>query len=335
MIKTQTSNQYIMRHSFILAALKGENSFWRYLGGIIITLLAAMIIGAIPATVAFAYSDNPKAAFEMDFVNAGISPAWGLTLMLFPFVFGLVGVWFSVKYLHERPFYSLVNYESKINWKKVGVGAGLWLGLMIIFECISYFQNPANYEWTFNAAQFFPVLVVTLVLVPLQTSFEEFLFRGYLMQGIGSAFRFPIIALLITSIVFGAMHFMNPEIGEYGEWLIWSYVQIGIVLGLVTLMDEGLELALGVHAMNNIYAAIFVTFPSSALATPALITMKEFDAETMFIFSTIGEILFVVICAWLYKWNDWNKLFKKVILKKKEETENVVLGDEVLDDLGI
>lgn len=324
-----------MQHSFILAGLKGENSIWRYLGGIIITLLAAMIVGAIPATVAFAYSKDPEAAFNMDFAAAGISPAWGLALMLFPFVFGLVGLWFAVKYLHERPFYSLVNYESKIDWKKVGVGAGIWLVLMVIFEIVSYSQHPDIYEWTFNASQFFPVLFVTLLLVPLQTSFEEFLFRGYLMQGIGTAFRYPIIALIITSALFGGMHFMNPEIEEYGQWLIWSYVQIGVMLGLVTLLDEGLELALGVHAINNIYALIFVTFPSSALATPAMFTMKEFDAEAMYIYGTIGEILFVLICAWLYKWTNWGKLFRKVVLKKQEKPEDVVLGDKVLDDLGI
>lgn len=325
-----------MQHSFIRAAFTGQNSFWRYLGGLIIIFLAAMIVGAIPATVVFAYSKDPAAAFEMDFVSAGISPAWGLALMLFPFAFGLFANWFVIRYLHERPFYSMVSYENRMDWRKVGVGAGLWLLLLVVFELVTYFQHPDNYEWTFNAAQFFPVLVVTLLLVPLQTSFEEFLFRGYLMQGIGIAFRYPIIALLITSIVFGAMHFMNPEIGEYGTWLIWSYVQIGIMLGLVTLMDEGLELALGVHAMNNIYAAIFVTFPSSALATPAMFTMKEFDSEMMFIYGTIGEILFILICAWWYRWTDWGKLFRRIILKKNENNrENIVLGDDILDDLGL
>jgi len=326
----------MQQHSFIKAALQGDNSFWAYLGSIAIVLTCTIGLGGIPFAVLAAYSDDPNAAFAMDFATAGISPALGFALMLLIFTFGLLGLWLGVKLLHRRSFYSLVNNNNWINWKKVWTGAGIWFALLVIVEIINYILYPEIYQWTFNAAQFFPILIVTLIFIPLQSSFEEFLFRGYLMQGIGTAFRYPIIALLITSIVFGAMHLGNPEISKYGTWLIWSYVQIGLMLGIVTLMDEGLELALGVHAMNNIYASIFVTFPSSALAMPTMITMTEFNAELVYIYSTISEILFIIICVWLYKWSDWSKLFKKIVLKKVVQNENsILLGDKDLDDLGL
>lgn len=308
-----------MEHSFIKAALVGSNPFWKYLIGLFCIAFFAMLVGAIPAFIVFGYSDNPSAAAEMNFEAAGIAPALGLTVVLMPFVFGLFAVGFVTKVIHERPLITLITANKRINWKKVGVGALIWLILLVVFELESYRVNPDNYVWTFEAAKFFPVLIVTLLLIPLQTSFEEILFRGYLMQGLGIGFRYPIIALVFTSAIFGALHLGNPEISEYGTWLIWSYIQIGLLFGLVTLLDEGLELALGVHAMNNIYASVVVTFPSSALAMPALFTMQKMDAEMMYIYSTIAEILFILICAFIYKWKNWRKLIQPISVLKPEK----------------
>ncbi|MGB0984089.1 MAG: lysostaphin resistance A-like protein [Saprospiraceae bacterium] len=322
-----------MVHSFIKAALVGSNSFGKYLLGIICIGFTAMIIGGIPAFIVFGYSDNPEAATEMNFEAAGISPALGLTLMLMPFVFGLLAALFTVKWIHERPWRTLITPNKHINWKKVGVGALIWLILLTAFELEAYRANPDNYVWTFEAAQFFPVLIVTLLLIPLQTTFEEVLFRGYFMQGLGIGLRYPIIALVFTSVVFGALHLGNPEISEYGTWLIWSYIQIGLMFGLVTLLDEGLELALGVHAMNNIYASVIVTFPGSALEMPALFTMQEMDAEMMYLYSTIAEILFILICAYIYKWGNWRKLFQQVsTLKSKTTAESVIESENWLEE---
>jgi membrane protease YdiL (CAAX protease family) len=315
-----------MEHSFIKAALVGSNQFWKYLIGLICIAFFAMIIGAIPAFIVFGYSDNPSAAAEMDFEAAGISHALGLALFLLPFVFGLFAVGFTTKLIHERPLVSLITANKRINWKKVSVGALIWLVLLVVFELESYRINPDNYVWTFEAAKFFPVLIVTLLLIPLQTTFEEVLFRGYLLQGLGIGFRYPIIALIFTSVTFGALHLGNPEISKYGTWLIWSYVQMGLLFGLMTLLDEGLELALGVHAMNNIYASLVITFPGSALEMPALFTIQELDVEMMYIYSTIAEILFILICAFLYKWRNWKKLIQPISLLKPEKV--AVEGDE-------
>lgn len=299
-----------------------------------------MVIGGIPALIVFEMSDNPSAAAEMDFKTAGINETLGFSLFLFPFVVGLLGIWIALKSIHKRTFISSINPKNKIDWKKVFVGAGIWFGLTMIFEGYNYYTTPELYEWTFDLSRFLPMLIIALIFIPLQTSFEEIVFRGYLMQGLGIAFRYPIIPLLLTSAVFGAMHLANPEIAEYGTWIIWTYVGIGLMLGLVTLMDEGLELALGVHAMNNLYACLFVTFPSSALSTPAMFTMKEFDAVQMSIFGTIAQVAFVIICAIIYKWDNFGKLFSKVVLRhpkdEKPETEGiadfVLRENNILDD---
>jgi membrane protease YdiL (CAAX protease family) len=55
------------------------------------------------------------------------------------------------------------------------------------------------------------------------------------------------------------MHFGNPEIDKLGPLLMVSYVSMGFFFGIITLMDEGLELALGYHAGNNLLISLLVT----------------------------------------------------------------------------
>ena len=82
------------------------------------------------------------------------------------------------------------------------------------------------------------------------------------------------------------------------------------------------------------YACLFVTFPSSALSTPAMFTMKEFDAVQMSILGTIAQVAFVIICAFIYKWDNFGKLFSKIDLTKKEdESADLILNEknDILD----
>jgi uncharacterized protein len=307
-----------MINSYINAALQGKNEFWRYFVGLFLIVLFSMIIGAIPAGIVFEMSNDPDAAIEMDFETAGISPSVGLAVLLLPFAVGWIGVWIAVQAVHGRPLLSAIHPTNQINWKKVWVGAGIWLGLTLVLEGYNYLSAPNIYEWTFDAERFMPILVISLLLIPLQTSFEEIVFRGYLMQGLGILFRYPIVSLVLTSLLFGSLHFANPEMEEYGSWMIWTYILMGLMLGLVTLMDEGLELALGVHAANNLYASLFVTFPGSVLETPAMITMREFNAVQMSILATIAQVVFVIICAVIYKWDNFGKLFSRIVLRHPE-----------------
>ena len=51
-----------------------------------------------------------------------------------------------------------------------------------------------------------------------------------------------------------------------------DYFIIGLTLGLMSLLDDGIETAMGVHAANNIFDSLFITSKNSALQTPALLT---------------------------------------------------------------
>ena len=112
------------------------------------------------------------------------------------------------------------------------------------------------------------------------------------------------------------MHIANPEIDKLGYLLLVHYVGTGFLLGIMTLMDEGLELALGFHAANNLIGALLLTADWTAFQTHSIlkdISEPEMSsAEVFFPIFIIYPILLLVF-AKKYKWTHWkNKLFGPV-----------------------
>ena len=77
------------------------------------------------------------------------------------------------------------------------------------------------------------------------------------MQGIGIASRNKWIPLLLTSFIFGSLHFFNSEVDKIGNIAMVYYIGTGFFLGIITLMDEGMELSLGFHAGTNLIIVLY------------------------------------------------------------------------------
>lgn len=305
---------------YIEQAYKSLHEGWRYVVGfLIIFILGWQLIGVIPLIgVGFLKAESLKAFLESGLENfmplfEGESNLY-LALMLFTFVGGLIALVPVVKYLHRQKFKSLVTARKKVDWGRVFFAFGVWGVFSIVTTLIGFYLAPEDLQWNFNLVPFLGLLAVTLLLMPLQTSFEEFLFRGYLMQGIGVAAGNKAVPLIITSLVFGLMHALNPEIEKLGYSVLSVYIGLGFFLGIITLMDDGMELALGFHASNNMIIALLVTSDWTALQTNSVFR----DVSDP---SAIGQIvpIFIIlpiltfIFAKKYKWSGWKeKLFGKV-----------------------
>ena len=265
-------------------------------------------------------------ASNVNFADIGLDANSGFILLLLSFVGGLMALWLAVVVIHKRSLKSLITPYQNVRWSRVGFGFGVWFLMIAILELISYFVSPETYIFQFNWKTWLPLVAIALLIMPMQTSFEEILFRGYLMQGLGLATNSRLIALVITSIGFGAMHLANPEIKEFGLMLMMPYyIGMGLFLGILTLMDDSLELALGIHAANNIFGATFVTFTGSALQTDAVFRVTEVNTTFMIPVFYVLASGFIYLCARRYGWNDWSKIYGPVRSRwKNEKSENQI-----------
>ena len=174
-----------------------------------------------------------------------------------------------------------------------------------------------------KSEKFFIFLILAIILVPMQTSFEEYLFRAHMMQGIGLATNSRLIPLIFTSVLFGLMHIANPEVGKIGYIIMVYYIGTGFFLGIMTLMDEGLELALGFHAANNLVGALLLTADWTAFQTNSIFKdLSEpsagFDVLTP-VFVIFPILLFIF--SKVYNWKNWKeKLTGKLIVTNEIDT---------------
>lgn len=318
---------------YIQQAFKSLHEWWRYLVGFIIIFLASQI-GTIPLVLAVVFKvltegGDINAIQDQSVLLTTLDSNLTLFLMLLSFAVGLLAVYLVAKFLHKQPFIQLTTSRKKMDWGRVFFGFGLIAITTIIITVIDFYNNPEGYVVQFELIPFLILALIAIVMVPLQTSFEEYLFRGYLMQGIGVLAKNKWLPLIITSVIFGGLHFANPEVGKMGNVIMIFYIGTGFFLGIMTLMDEGMELALGFHAGNNLIAALLVTADWTVFTTHSVLKDISEPSAGFDVLAPVFIIypLFLLIMAWRYKWTDWGgKLFGKV------EVPNTMEFEEVRDD---
>jgi hypothetical protein len=133
------------------------------------------------------------------------------------------------------------------------------------------------------------------------------------MQGFAALVKNRWFPLIMTSLLFGLMHAFNPEVKEFGFFtMIPQYVAFGLIFGIITILDDGIEAAMGAHTANNIFLCIMVTSESSALQTPALYQQYNIHPWMEFSALCITGIVFISILKVIFRWDNFSLLFGKI-----------------------
>ncbi|WP_158838540.1 CPBP family intramembrane glutamic endopeptidase [Polaribacter sp. L3A8] len=313
--------------NYIQQAYKGNNEWFHWVLTIILVFVGWQVIGVLPLmAVAVMHSKNMTEftnAAQDNFMSLGINNNLFLFFMILMFFFGLVSLIIGVKYIHKRTVTSLVTSRKKIDWKRFWFGFILWGVISSVVIMLGVFLSPEDYVWNFKPVPFFTLLAVSFLFLPFQTSFEELLFRGYFMQGLGILAKNRWFPLIFTSVCFGLLHGANPEVEKLGYISMVFYIGTGFFYGITTLMDEGTELSLGLHAINNIVAAFFVTTDWTVFQTDALYvdTSEPSVGWEMFFPVLVLYPLILFIFSKKYGWKNWKekltgKIYKPVNLKE-------------------
>ncbi len=313
---------------FLEQGNEGRNDIGRWIAMIIVAVIISQFIGAIPLqiTIFLKMAENPELQPNpdnpLDLAAYDISPISGFALMIIPFVFGLVALLVLMKPIHERGMLSVLTSHPTFRWKRFFWGAKIWFLLLVIYAIFAIITGFQKVELQFNPILLLQLTLISLLLIPLQAGFEEVFFRGYLMQGFSRILKYKWLTLAVTSLIFGGLHFFNPEVKESGAWItLPQYIWFGIVFGICTIMDEGVELAWGVHAINNIFLSIFFTQDSSALQTPALYRITAFNPLFDLFIIIIISAFFIYIARKKLNWPEWNILLSKIETTSGSEEE--------------
>lgn len=299
---------------FINQALVYKNPFWMYLLGSFVIIIF-VIIGQLPITFFISNESILAAGGDPMAALRSLDKNLQLILLLIPFLVGFLGLFLVVKKIHNRSLTSISTSRKSLDWNRIIYAFSVWSLVSVLLIFGDYFFNPDSYEWNFNLKSFILLLVISILLMPIQTSLEEYIFRGYLMQGFSSFSNSRWVALFTTSIVFGSLHFSNPEVQKLGLGVMAYYIGTGLFLGILTLMDEGIELALGFHASNNIMTALFVTSSWTVFQTESIlidISEPTLGGETFFSLFILYPG-FIFLMSRKFDWSGWKiKLISKL-----------------------
>ena len=284
-----------------------NNSFIDYLKGSLIFIFFHFL-GQIPLSLyLISKSSNIEVYRDQNELLSSLPSNTTLFLILLPFAVTAPFIYIVVIKLHRQSFKSLVSIRNKVDFNRILFSFLLWGGISTLMISLDYCMSPEDYEWNFKPIPFLVLLLISIVLIPIQTTVEELIFRGYLIQGFGLLFKNRLLPLLVTSVIFGLLHIWNPEIEKLGINLLWYYIGTGVFLGIITLMDEGVELALGFHAANNLVTALLVTASWTAFQTESLLidnAEPSLGKELIITLAVIYPTL-AFIYGKKYKWKNW------------------------------
>ena len=303
---------------FIQKAYRGTNELHWYILTIILVVVAMMfaqVFSLLPVGLIYDHGLMEVLSMMEDrsLPDSNIDLNVFLAFLLLSFALTLWALRGCIIRFHKKKIVDVTTGREKWDWNRIRFGFFSWAAISILLQIVSYIVEPNDYIMQFDVKKFIPLVVISFILFPFQTTFEEILTRGYLMQGLAVGLGNRWMPWIITSFSFGLLHMANPEVQKYGwEIMLINYGTTGLLLGALTLMDDGLELAIGMHAANNIFAALFVTFEDSALQTYAIFSLKELDIYSATLSGLVISALFFFICKWKYGWSDWSKLYAKV-----------------------
>lgn len=285
---TQDHVQKVLEDSpFLSLSNQGKNEWYRYLLTVLIVLIFWQVIGGIPyiAIYALGKTSNQLAAF---------------LALNFTFIALLFGLWLCIRGIHHRSFITLITHRKAIRWNQIFLAAAVWLGLVMAITLIDAWMHPGSYVLTFEWQKWIPFSLVALLFTSIQTSAEEILFRGYFLQGVGRLVKNTWALSIISGVIFAIPHFLNPEMEINFLLLALFYFSFGFFLGWITLRSQSLELALGVHAANNLFTVIIANYQGSALPSPSIFTASVLDPVFSLVSFLAGAVVFILIIRLLF-----------------------------------
>ena len=151
-------------------------------------------------------------------------------------------------------------------------------GLIGCASVVLGFLVIINIDWSQVAVAPFRVshLLGSFFMILCAAFLEELFFRGYMFRKLLEKFSL-ITSLLISSVIFGALHHMND-----GATILstTNVILVGFVMGLMFLKTQNIWLVTGFHAIWN-YVQAILGFNVSGNECPSILTL-HFESENFF-----------------------------------------------------
>ncbi len=252
-------------------------SFFLLLTALVSQLVVAVAWGVTSRSAG--YPDYARSAFAFERpsgmvgANLGIATLIPISFLLMVMVHRVSPQWLSSVQARIRWWYLLACLGIAV----VSLNAVLALST-VVDGPISFSMQPG----------FWGFLVVIVLTSPIQAAAEEYFFRGYLMQAMGSLVAQPWFGVVVSSVIFALFH------GTQNLPLFIDRLAFGLLAALLVWRTGGLEAGIAAHVVNNVFAYVIAGLTTSIANVKAIQSIGWVDAA----FDVGGFAVFALL-AWL------------------------------------
>lgn len=289
--------------NYLQQAYKGRTTWWRWL--IILLVFLHPYVRKLVAT----YLIAPLSLILPNSKNIALGLNFAVYIVLLAFFIVLF------KLLHKRDFFTLISVRKKFDWIRFTLSFSSW-GLVTIFMMtVPVFFDYGNFTWNFKLIPFIELLIVCLIIMPFDILFKEVLYRGYLLQYVTFLFKKPWLSLLIITLVYAfIMHIANEKLFTLvGGGIIVYYLLINFLLGAIIILDDGIEVVIGMKMANNLIYILFTTSKVYDVQRDSVLVSESGGSVINIVYlSLLFYPLYFLFLKRVYKWNNWKeKIFGK------------------------
>jgi membrane protease YdiL (CAAX protease family) len=273
--------------------------WWRPVLGLVLLgvgFILVLPLLTLPILIVGVLIQGGKEDFLDQFLQAGtlekLTPA-GLLYLNVTLASLILLTWGLVRFLHNlRPRW-LASVMPKLRWKFLFACLGLALVALIAQIAVSVVvpagdsteplkANPVN-------GTTIAMLLIVLLTTPLQSAGEEYAFRGYMLQALGSLFRRRWVTLLVTATLFAVAHgLQNPP-------LFFDRFAFGFIAAWLVIRTGGLEAGIALHVLNN-----YLAFGTAILFGDVSATLNVTEVSWWNIPVTVVQsLVYVALVLWL------------------------------------
>lgn len=267
-------------NKFLNASESRSNKWWQYVLTVVSVIVVFVIFNLLLQNILKDFQNLfPKNQFGEDLgMNILIGVLFG---------FALIALVFAIKKFHKASFFSIVNTDSKFNWLLYFKGFFIWGGLVFTGSLITDLASFETFIKTFNASHFTILLLVGLISIGVQSFFEEFLIRGYWLQGMNLKIKNRTLLVVLNGLIFAFFHLGYGIEAFFESWFF------GIAFAFIVIKQKRIEFTAGAHNAHNLMLSLFFIDLAKALNEKFVWTINWLD----FSIQTFLLVLLVLIVS--------------------------------------
>lgn len=271
---------------YLSYAERGRTAWWRYL----LTILVGVVL-AILALALFSLVLGMLRLLPRDLAHQLQSPSdpWMFFAAIAIIFASLSGGFAAAAVLIQRK--RAADIIGDWRWSLFAWGAAVLLAIQVVLSGLDFALAPAGFSAAGHGTPLLALWVLGALLV--QTFSEEFIFRGFITQGIVLVLRRPLPAACVSGLVFGALHIPNgwPQ-AINAAWF-------GIVCAFLAIRTGGIALTSGIHLANNYFGAMGVVSGGDIFKGSPGLFVQNTPQLTWWDLSL--SVLAIAILPWLFR----------------------------------